>query len=471
MIMNPYYSYCCVLLCCFFPKLIFSQTHTFPPSPYPDRIILTWTENPARTQAVTWRTDTSIQKAYAEISLADASPEFQDRVRRLRAQTQKLEMYGDVMYFHSLTFSELQPETKYIYRVGDSTHWSEWFHFQTAAEEAKPYSFIYFGDAQNEVKSLWARVIREAYSLFPQVDFMLHAGDLINRAYKDDEWGEWFYAGGWIYGMLPSLATPGNHEYQPNPEGGSQMLTPYWKKGFAFPENGPEGLEETAYYIDYQGSRIISLNSQAAHVDKHLARRQAEWLETVLQNNPHPWTIVTMHHPIYSTRYGRDNPRLRKLLQPLFETYGVDVVLQGHDHTYGRGRNIPVGKRRKNSQGPIYVVSVSGPKMYDLGLDGWLERAGSNIQLFQWVEVSGDQLRFRAYTAVGELYDGFSLERKKNGNKVFVDEAPESVPEQLGLPKMFRERYSEEQMTDYTERFQRYKKRLEKQGKGVGGEK
>jgi hypothetical protein len=37
----------------------------------------------------------------------------------------------------------------YAYRVGDGTHWSEWFHARTAANEPEPFSYIYFGDAQN----------------------------------------------------------------------------------------------------------------------------------------------------------------------------------------------------------------------------------------------------------------------------------------------------------------------------------
>ncbi len=45
---------------------------------------------------------------------------------------------------------------------------------------------------------MWSRVIREAYSDAPKAKFMIHAGDLINNAEKDAEWGEWFGAGGWL---------------------------------------------------------------------------------------------------------------------------------------------------------------------------------------------------------------------------------------------------------------------------------
>ena len=64
---------------------------------------------------------------------------------------------------------------------------------------------------------------------------------------------------------------------------------------FAFPDNGPEGVEgETAYYVDYQGARIVSLNSSG---DRDA---QAEWLDRILAENPRDWVIVTHHHPIFS---------------------------------------------------------------------------------------------------------------------------------------------------------------------------
>lgn len=45
------------------------------------------------------------------------------------------------------------------------------------------------------------------------VDFLLYVGDLVNRVNSDYEWGEWFYVGGWIYGMMLSIVILGNYEY------------------------------------------------------------------------------------------------------------------------------------------------------------------------------------------------------------------------------------------------------------------
>ncbi|MCB9290053.1 MAG: metallophosphoesterase family protein [Lewinellaceae bacterium] len=430
----------------------------FPPQPMPGRIILSWSDDPATTQSVTWRTDVSIKEAFAEIAPASPSPDFRDDAKKVKAATELLVTDNNAAHFHSATFTGLQPETMYAYRVGSGEYWSEWFQFTTASREEKPFTFLYFGDAQNEIKSMWSRCIRQAYSTMPDVDFLLHAGDLINRANRDEEWGEWFYAGGWIYGMKPNIATPGNHEYARNLLG-QRTLSDLWRPTFTLPLNGPEGLEETVFYIDYQGTRLISLNTPAIYADKATIQAQEAWLDSILQNNPNRWVIVTHHHPVYSTAKGRDNEEVREAFQPLYEKYGVDLVLQGHDHSYGRGYNLNFGSSRKKDKGPIYVVSVSGPKMYNLNFEDWMERAASNTQLYQIIKVDGDCLVYEAYTTTGELYDAFELRKRKNGTNKFIDNAPEEVPEIISIPERLRVKMSEKEIEEYRQRFEEYKAR------------
>lgn len=429
----------------------------YPPQPIPDRIILSWSDDPATTQSVTWRTDVSVKDAFAEIAPADPSPDFPAKATKVEAATELLVTNNNAAHFHSATFTGLQPETMYAYRVGSDGNWSEWFHFETAAAREKPFTFLYFGDAQNDIKSMWSRCIRQAYSTMPDVDFLLHAGDLINRANRDEEWGEWFYAGGWIYGMKPNIATPGNHEYGKD-EQGKRVLSALWRPTFTLPLNGPEGLEETVYYTDYQGTRFISLNTQAMYADTATIQPQIEWLERVLEDNPNRWSIVTHHHPVYSTAKGRDNEEVREAFQPLYEKYGVDLVLQGHDHSYGRGYNLQHGSSRKD-KGPIYVVSVSGPKMYNLNFEEWMERVASNTQLYQIIRVDGDYLLYEAYTATGTLYDAFELHKRENGSNRFVDKAPKEVPEIISIPERLQEKMSETEIEEYRQRFQEYKSR------------
>ncbi len=185
------------------PKKVLDE-ELYRATPMPDRIILTWTGDPAHSQAVNWRTDTSIAKALAQIAVAASGPEFIKKTTDVPAATSPFEGELGPAHYHSLNFTKLEPATKYVYRVGDGVNWSEWFQFTTASDKPEPFSFIYFGDAQNSVREHWSRVIREAHSDAPKARFMLHAGDLINTGNSDAEWGEWFGAGALLNAMVPS---------------------------------------------------------------------------------------------------------------------------------------------------------------------------------------------------------------------------------------------------------------------------
>lgn len=398
------------------------------PSRIPDRIVLTWKENPAASQAVTWRTDSSVKMAFAEIAVADPSPDFVKRAKRLQAKTVPFETEYAFVHIHSVNFRNLQPNTLYAYRVGDGRIWSEWFHFRTASDKAEPFTFIYFGDAQKAILSLWSRAIRSAYSDAPEARFLLYAGDLVDHGNSDVEWGEWFQAGGWIHAMVPSIPTPGNHEYKGDKKK-ERGLSRHWRPQFTLPENGIEGLEETVYYIDYQGVRLISLNSNEK------LKEQTPWLEKVLQDNPNRWTVITFHYPIFSSAKGRDNKRLRQLWKPLLDKYKVDLILQGHDHNYARGRNLSSGVNvQDNGAGTVYVVSVSGPKMYDLDQNPWMEKSGENTQLYQVISINQDTLHYEAVTVTGELYDAFYLIKQKGSANRLVEGTPTNSQERTYFP-------------------------------------
>jgi len=424
----------------------FPEAEAHRPTPIPDRIIRTIADDPARTIAVTWRTDASVAAGLMQVAPAEAGPRFVEKAKAFEAKTQPLASNLGLAHYHSAVARGLEPSTRYVYRVGDGVDWSEWFQVRTASAKAEPFTFLYFGDAQNDLKSMWSRVIRQAFADAPDAAFLVHAGDLVNRGASDALWGEWFGAGAWINGMLPSVPSPGNHEYErPRlPDGKADpdarsVFTPHWRAQFALPENGPKGLEETAYFFDYQGVRVVSLNSSEGQ------REQAEWLDRVLAENPQAWTVVTFHHPIYSPAKNRDNPELRGLWQPVFDRRKVDLVLQGHDHTYARTglrayENVPEGATARDdpdaTAGTVYVVSVAGPKMYVLDPEPWMTRSGEDVQLYQVIAIDGGVLRYEARTALGETYDAFELHKQPDGRpNRLVDRVPDTPEIRRPAPK------------------------------------
>jgi 3',5'-cyclic AMP phosphodiesterase CpdA len=405
------------------------------PTSIPDRIIRTIAADPARSIAVTWRTDATVAAGVAQVAPAEHGPRFMDKTRAVRAVSQDVTTNLGPARHHSAVIDGLEPATSYVYRVGDGVEWSEWFQVRTAAASPEPFRFIYLGDAQNDLKSMWSRVIRRAFADAPDAAFIVHAGDLVNRGADDAQWGEWFAAGGWINGVVPSAPSIGNHEYdRPRlPDGtavpgAKGVMTAHWRAQFALPENGPKGLEETAYYFDYQGMRVVSLNSNEGQ------REQAEWLDRILADNPQTWTVVAFHHPIYSPAVRRDNAELRALWQPVFDRHKVDLVMQGHDHTYARTglQSSDAGETADvtpAAPGTVYVVSVAGPKQYALEHEPWMHRAGEEVQLYQIITVDGDVLRYEARTATGQPYDAFELHKQPGGRpNQLVDRIPD-VPE------------------------------------------
>lgn len=397
------------------------------PGREPDRVILNLTEDPGSSLAVNWRTDTTITEGFVEFAIATPGPEFKDMTKRLKANrewlvTKHLEEPRISAHYFSAKIPGLTPGTKYVYRVGSEGFWTEWHQVQMPDVNAEKVSFVYFGDAQNDLKSMWSRVIREAYKTIPTVDFMLHAGDLINRHDRDIDWGEWFYAGSYIHATVPSVMTPGNHEY-----GKGVVLSPQWRPQFNLPLNGPKGLEETCYVVNYPNLKVVSLDAEQIDESPYYLERQAQWLDSILTKDPRKWTAITFHYPVFSTKPNRDNEKLRSRFKPIFDKHKVDIVLQGHDHAYGRGmvNNVPTGYSVSDkTSGTMYVVSVSGPKMYDVSDDPWMDRRARNTQLFQIITIDGDKLSFQSFTANGELYDAFDLEKKKGKPNKLVNRIP-----------------------------------------------
>jgi len=404
-----------------------SARRSHAPSPDPDRIILTFASDPATSQAVTWRTSTDIPQGVAEIAVSEGGPKFAQggKATRIRARTQPLKSSLNESHYHSANFTNLKSKTKYVYRVGDgSKQWSEWFQFETAADRPEPFGFIYFGDAQNDLKSHWSRVARGAFSDMPKARFIVHAGDLINNRDDDAQWGEWHRAGGWINGMVPSAPAPGNHEY-------AKTVDPHWRAQFTLPENGPAGLEETAYSFDYQSVRFIAMNTEEK------VNEQTAWLEGLLASNPNRWTVVTFHRPIYSPLANRDNKSIREAWRPVFDRApkGVDLVLQGHDHTYGRSGlmrddNALSGGQVHTDRGTVYCVSVSGPKNYTVGDLPWMVRKGEGRQLYQLIRVNGDRLSYEARDAAGGLFDAFELKKRPDGGNELIEKGPSNADDE-----------------------------------------
>jgi len=171
--------------------------------------------------------------------------------------------------------------------------------------------------------------------------------------------------------------SPGNHEF-----GASDSPTqtgPYYE-AFSMPSAGqaggvPSGTE--AYYsFDYGNVHFVALDShdtsRAAPADPTAnvcppgqGGAMYQWLCADLQATDKEWLIAYWHHPPYTKgSHDSDNPldsgarmqEMRERFLPVLESYGVDLMLSGHSHSYERSMLIDGHYGLSSSFGPEHVV-------------------------------------------------------------------------------------------------------------------
>ncbi|MEQ6120310.1 metallophosphoesterase [Reichenbachiella sp. MALMAid0571] len=158
---------------------------------------------------------------------------------------------------------------------------------------------------------------------------------------------------------------PGNHDW------GSDIETNYaeqWK----LPGN------EHYYSFDQGNVHFIGLDSKKGEFYEY--EKQKSWLEDDLKKaqQNYDWIVVFLHHNGKSCTYKDDYDAVVSLY-PLFDQYNVDLVLNGHAHTYerlkpmnGKGK---VANQQKNhdlyqdTEGFISITAGSGGKLRGVGSD------------------------------------------------------------------------------------------------------
>ena len=157
----------------------------------------------------------------------------------------------------------------------------------------------------------------------------------------------------------------------------------------------PFNMNGANYYAFTKGHvRFFALDSN------YMDLRQTAWLENKLSEAGNGgWKICYVHHPLYSssTFHGADTD-LRKVLEPLFVKYGVDVVFSGHDHVY----------ERIHPQKGIYyfVEGASGSlRKGNLAPSAITARGFDTDRSFMLIEFAGDDMYFQTVSRTGVAVD------------------------------------------------------------------
>ena len=444
------------------------------PTAWPDRIITTTTADPTTSFAVAWRTDQSVGTAIAQIAPASSDARFDLAAKTVRVETTSLRLDAmdhegheipvlknatlPTVHFHEVSFSGLEPDTLYAYRVrGARGKWSPWRQLRTAPVDG-PLQFLFFGDAQTGIRSHITRIFDTAARMAPDARFAIHGGDLVNTAMYDREWAEWFEALGRTHAVIPAIPVAGNHDYVNYAKLTDEdiddtklfMMTdkgvgPMWRPQFVLPvvANLPLDLHETVYDVRYSSDlHIFVLDSSGNHFSK-----QIDWLGAQIEASDARWKIVTMHHPLYSFVGGVEHAshRIRReTMLELLEQQDIDLVLTGHRHTYQRaayGEDVARwGVGSPHDVKTVFVVTASSTKRGETKTEGWdqyseeqggdfkLDRHADNTPIFAVFDVSSDELSYRAIDAVGEVYDAFTIRKDAADKKQIFNDPVTATP-------------------------------------------
>lgn len=310
----------------------------------------------------------------------------------------------------------MKPETGYYYQViveeegREDKLLSEVRSFQTASLPSSPFAFTVMGDTQGN-PAVNGKLAEYAWALRP--NFMVIPGDLVENGPVKREWVSEFFASMVpLFSRVPFYPVLGNHERNADHYYRYMDLPP----------------PEYYYSFQYGNAKFFMLDSnKKLDVDSE----QYLWLEKGLKeqklleqqgNKDVVWKFASFHHPTYSSDeddYGNlwkgkstwGDLRIRPMTK-LFDEYGIDVVWNGHIHSYERTWPILDGKTTETG-GTVYMITGGG--------GGGLEQAGpirpsfqNNVRRghhFVFVAVNGKTLELKSYDLDGRLSDNVTLRK------------------------------------------------------------
>ena len=349
---------------------------------------------------------------------------------------------------HVVTLTGLAPNTTYYYSVGstsavqaggDSNHF---FLTAPAVGSTKPTRVWVLGDAGTATSN--QRAVRDAYYTWTgtrHTDLWFMLGD---NAYDDGTDAEYQAA---VFDMYTAMlrksvlwSTFGNHDG--HTADSATQSGPYYDL-FTFPKNaeigGAASGTEAYYSFDYANIHFISLDSY--ETSRSTTGAMMNWLKADLASTAQDWLVVMWHHPPY-TKGSHDSDTesalrdMRERFNPVLESYGVDLVLCGHSHSYersflinghygasstftashkidgGSGRDATPYKKPDGlaaNKGAVYAVAGSSGKISGGDLDHpamfvSLNQLGSMV-----LDVAGNRMDVKFIRETGAITDYFTL--------------------------------------------------------------
>jgi hypothetical protein len=293
---------------------------------------------------------------------------------------------------HQYTITGLVPGTKYYYRVtGAGTHTGSFRAAPSGA--AGSVKIIAYGDTRTNPGdySSVAEDIISTYTSDPDYQTLaLLSGDWVNAGDSESDWDNQFFNRGYsnlttMQANLPINGCMGNHEQS------GTVYMKYWPYPY---------LSNRYWSFDYGPVHVVVVDQ---YVSVSTGSPQLTWIESDLAATTKPWKIMVLHAPGWSAggHIGESEMNdVQNYLQPLCVTYGVDLVIGGHNHYYARC--VVAGVQHITTGG-------GGAPLYSVGSGYPYQVTGSNGLHFCTIDIQPGQLTYTAINTSGVVLDSFTL--------------------------------------------------------------
>ena len=427
--------------------------------------------DPATQMGFCWTTTnyTATNLQLLEKSVYDSYGSFEaaeEKIKYYDGTVEPSQVTGDGL-IHRVNAKNLTPGTEYVYRFGDEelNAWCKTGKFKTAARSNRNFTFMHISDPQgdNELHyQSYNQLLNDSTSMF-NPEWIALTGDITDDSHfgKSIDLNEWELAltSQWdVFKNYPVSAVSGNHD--------GAINAFHSRYNFKFVEGSDTSTGEY-YSFDYQGVHFTCLNSNDTPNPKDpytrgISDAQLSWAEADLKAHQNDkFLIVMMHkglfdaggHSCNEDGSDYDIEKMRRQLAPMFTKYGVDLVLEGHDHLYNLSYpmvadeyvgqssyyriddNYAYSYRDYGDYKNVYTFSnlkgtfyfntgtASGQKYYAPVIGGSMEdtifdTSNPNQKMFTMVDVLDGSILLRTYTCTSnetKLYKVYAIAKDSEG--------------------------------------------------------
>lgn len=371
------------------------------------RQIITMDSTNSRT--IMWQSEKSQPEARIEYRAPNTPP------AAAAASNEGFSDDGVNCWLHTAQLTGLTANTAYEYRIINGKEASSWHSLHTADTSNDSFQALIFPDSQSNDYSGWKQLAQDAAQRCPDAAFFINMGDLVDNGEDHTQWDAWFDAVDGIIDRIPAVPLMGNHETY-NQQWKVRLPEAYLQE-FSVPDNGSQKFKRYYYSFDYGAVHFTVLNTQWDETEDFipgLLDEQLTWFRQDMAAAQKKWKVVLLHKDVLQYRIHNRPERqegisdVGKAFMPLFDAYGVDLVLSAHLHTYrNRGH---IRSFQHDSQGPLYILTgVAGNVRYPgLWIDHALDEKTApqpETDNYLTLDASDDALQITCYLPEGTVID------------------------------------------------------------------